>query len=73
MWSEIPDYKKGVLREANMEVTDENREKFDEVTYEVIGETSIHERCSGDWRKIGKQIKPTRMRKRNSSKGCKQP
>lgn len=44
---------KGVLKEAGVEVTDENREKIDE----VIGETSKYERCSGDWRKVGKQIK----------------
>jgi len=48
---------RGVLREAGIEVTDENREKIDEVIHEVIGETSKYERCSGDWRKIGKQIK----------------
>ncbi len=48
---------RGVLKEAGIEVTDENREKIDEVIHEVIGETSKYERCSGDWRKVGKQIK----------------
>ncbi len=48
---------KGVLKEAGIEVTDENREKIDEVVHEVIGETSMYERCSGDWRKVGKRIK----------------
>jgi len=27
------------------------------VIHEVIGETSKYERCSGDWRKVGNQIK----------------
>lgn len=48
---------KGVLKEAGIEVTDQNREKIDEVIHEVIGKTSMYERCSGDWRKIGKRIK----------------
>jgi len=48
---------KGVLKEAGIEVTDENRAKIDEVIHEVIGETSMYERCSGDWRKVGKWIK----------------
>ena len=48
---------KGILEEAGIKVTDENREKIDEVIHEVIGETSEYERCSGDWRKVGKQIK----------------
>ena len=48
---------KGVLKEAGIEVTDENREKIDEVIHEVVGETSKYERCSGDWRKVGKRIK----------------
>ncbi len=48
---------KGVLKEAGIEVTDENGEKISEVIHEVIGETFKYERCSGDWRKVGKQIK----------------
>jgi len=48
---------KGVLKEAGIEVTDENKAKIDEVIHEVIGETSMYERCSGDWRKVGKRIK----------------
>lgn len=45
------------MKEAGIEVTDENREKNDEVIHEVIGETSKYEHCSGDWRKVGKQIR----------------
>jgi len=48
---------KGVLKEAGIEVTDENREKIEEVIHEVIGETSNYEHCSGDWRKVGRQIR----------------
>ena len=48
---------KGVLKEAGIAVTDENREKIDEVIHNVIGETSKYERCSGGWRTTGKQIK----------------
>lgn len=39
---------KGVLEEAGIEVTDENREKIDAVIHEIIGETSEYEHCSGD-------------------------
>ena len=48
---------KGILKEAGIEVTDENRDKIDEVIHEAIGKSSMYERCSGDWRKIGKVIK----------------
>jgi len=47
----------GVLKKAGIEVTDANREKIEEAIHEVIGETSKYERCSGDWKKVGKQIK----------------
>ena len=55
---------KGILEEAGIEVTDENREKIDEVIHEVIGKTSEYERCSGDWRKVGKQIRADENEKR---------
>ncbi len=48
---------KGILKEAGIEVTHENREKIEEIIHEVIGENSMYERCSGDWRKVGKRIK----------------
>ncbi len=47
----------GILKEVGIEVTDENRDKIDEVIHEVIGKSSAYERCSGDWKKIGKVIK----------------
>jgi predicted Fe-Mo cluster-binding NifX family protein len=52
------------LKEVGIKVTDENREKIDEVIHEVIGETSKYERCSGDWRKAGKQIKADKNEKK---------
>jgi hypothetical protein len=48
---------RGILEEAGIEVTDENREKIDEMIHEVIGETSKYERCSSDWKKVGRKIK----------------
>lgn len=55
---------KGVLKEAGIEVTDENRGKIDEVVHEFIGETSKYERCSSDWRKVSKQIKADESEKK---------
>jgi predicted Fe-Mo cluster-binding NifX family protein len=55
---------KGVLREAGIEVTEENRERIDTVIHEVIGETSKYEHCSGDWRKIGKLVKGDEQEKK---------
>jgi len=55
---------KRVLKEAGIEVTDENRERIDEAVHEVIGKTSKYERCSGDWRKVGKKIEADENEKR---------
>jgi len=48
---------KGVLKEADIEVTAKNREKIDEAIHEFIGKTSRYEHCSPDWTKAGKKIK----------------
>ena len=45
-----------VLKEAGVEVTDENREKVDEVIHRYIGEKSSYGRCSADWRKARKEV-----------------
>lgn len=45
-----------VLKEARIEVTDENREKVDEVIHQYIGEQSRYGRCSADWRKARREI-----------------
>ena len=45
-----------VLEEAGIEVTDENREKIDEIIHDYISEQSRYGRCSADWRKARKEI-----------------
>jgi hypothetical protein len=47
----------GVLKDAQVEVTDENKDKIDQVIHKYIGEQSSLGRCSADWRKARKQIK----------------
>ena len=47
----------GVLKEAEVEVTDENKGKIDEVIHKYIGEQSSYGRCSADWKKASKEIK----------------
>jgi len=45
-----------VLEDAGIEVTDENREKIDEIIHDFIGEQSRYGRCSADWKKARKEI-----------------
>lgn len=45
-----------VLKEAEVVVTDENREKIDEIIHKYIGEQSSYGRCSTTWRKARKEI-----------------
>ena len=45
-----------VLKEAGIEVTDEDREEVDEVIHRYIGEQSSYGRCSAEWRKARKEI-----------------
>ena len=47
----------GVLKEANVQVTDENQEKIDKVIHKYIGDQSSYGRCSADWKKASKEIK----------------
>jgi hypothetical protein len=47
----------GVLKEAEVQVTDENKGKIDEVIHKYIGEQSSYGRCSADWKKARKEIK----------------
>jgi hypothetical protein len=46
----------GVLKEANLEVTDANRQQIDNVIHKYIGEQSSYGRCSADWKKARKEI-----------------
>ena len=46
----------GVLKEAQVNVTEANKDEIDEVIHKYIGEQSSYGRCSADWRKARKQI-----------------
>jgi len=53
-----------VLKEAGIEVTDENREKIDEIIHQYISEQASYGRCSADWRKARKEIQANEQMKR---------
>jgi hypothetical protein len=54
----------GVLKEAEVHVTDKNKEKIDGVIHKYIGEQSSYGRCSADWKKARKEIQESpEMRK----------
>jgi len=46
----------GVLKEANLEAIDKNKEKIDAVIHKYIGEQSNLGRCSADWKRARKEI-----------------
>jgi len=46
----------GVLKEADLEVTDANRQQIDNVIHQYIGEQSSYGRCSADWKKARREI-----------------
>jgi len=46
----------GVLKEAEVNVTDANKGKIDGVIHKYISEQSSYGRCSADWRKARKEI-----------------
>jgi len=46
-----------ILKEAEVEVTEENRERIDEVIHQYIGEQSRYGRCLVDWRKARKEAR----------------
>jgi len=53
-----------VLKEAEVKVTDKNKETIDRVIHKYIGEQSSYGRCSADWRKARKEIQESpEMRK----------
>ena len=45
-----------VLKEAGVQVNDNNKEKIDSVIHKYIGEQSSYGHCSADWRKARKEI-----------------
>ena len=46
----------GVLKEADVTITDDNKGEIDNVIHKYIGEQSSYGRCSADWKKARKQI-----------------
>jgi hypothetical protein len=46
----------GILKEAGVEVTSQNKERIDGVIHKYVGEQSSFGRCSADWRKARKEI-----------------
>ena len=46
----------GVLKEAEVQVTDKNKGKIDAVIHKYIGDQSSYGRCSADWKKARKEI-----------------
>ncbi len=46
----------GVLKDAGIEITDENKEKVDDLIHNYIGEQARYGRCSANWRKARKEI-----------------
>ena len=47
----------GILKEADLTVTDTNKAKIEEVIHKYIGEKSSYGRCSADWKKARIEIK----------------
>jgi hypothetical protein len=47
----------GILKEANVTITDDNKAKIDDVIHKYIGEQSSYGRCSADWKKARVEIK----------------
>lgn len=47
----------GVLKEANVQVTEKNQEKIDKFIHEYVGDHSSYGRCSADWKKASKEIR----------------
>jgi hypothetical protein len=47
----------GVLKEANVQVTEANQERVDGFIHNYIGEKSQMGMCSADWKKASREIK----------------
>ena len=45
-----------ILKDAGMDVTEENRARIDQVIHDFIGEKARYEHCSPNWSKIGKKV-----------------
>jgi len=47
----------GILKDAGVTVTPQNRAKIDKAIHQHIGEHSQYEQCSAEWRATGKKVK----------------
>jgi predicted Fe-Mo cluster-binding NifX family protein len=54
----------GILKEAGITITEENRAKVDKIIHEFIGEKAKYEHCSPDWSKMGKKIRADESKKK---------
>jgi len=45
-----------ILREAGIDVTEENRVRIDQIIHDFVGEKAKYEHCSPEWGKMGKKI-----------------
>ena len=46
-----------VLKEADVEVTESNKDKIEQVIHDYVGEQSSYGRCSSDWKKARIEVK----------------
>jgi hypothetical protein len=53
----------GILKEANVTITDDNKAKIDDIIHKYIGGQSSYGRCSADWKKARVKIKESRKMK----------
>ncbi|TRO43993.1 hypothetical protein E2P42_01905 [Candidatus Bathyarchaeota archaeon] len=47
----------GILKEANVTISDDNKTKIDDVIHKYIGEQASYGKCSADWKKARVEIK----------------
>jgi hypothetical protein len=45
------------LKEAGIEITDQNKDAIDKAIHEFIGEQSSYGRCSADWKRARGEIR----------------
>jgi len=53
-----------ILKEAGIEVSDENKGKIDEIIHKYIGEQVSYGRCSPQWSKARKEIEANEKMKK---------
>lgn len=53
-----------ILKEAGIDVTEENRAKIDKVIHDFVGEKAKYEHYSPEWSKVGKKIRADESEKK---------